>query len=47
MIHNQLEMNRQKQEEKPVVKFEDNSCDCDNCDCLDHKDCDCEDCECC
>jgi|APSaa5957512493_1039668.scaffolds.fasta_scaffold03095_7 hypothetical protein len=23
-----------------------NPCECDNCDCVDHKVCDCDDCEC-
>jgi len=29
------------------VTKEINSCDCDNCDCTDHKNCECDDCQCC
>lgn len=57
MQHNQLEMNNQIEEkfipeikqkkEKSFKKIEDDSCDCDNCDCLHHEDCDCDDCDCC
>lgn len=48
MQHNQLRMNGQ--EEKPILNCltkEIDSCDCDNCDCTDHKNCDCDDCQCC